>query len=590
VTKVSVRVAAILYLTAVGFVSAAAIPAAQQAAQPPTQQTAPPPPTGQLPPAMATQTPLRTETRMVQLSVVVHDKSGAPVENLTKDDFVVTDEKQLQTVRVFEMETNQAPTTRPAALPANTYTNRLAAQSGVPNSVTVILLDGLNTNISDQNYARLGVVKFLAQLHPEDRVAIYTLGRDLRILQEFTNDSASLLKTIQNYKGRGSADLAASSPSAISGFNSQQSFGSGLTTINFLFNDEQQKEAAFYTTNRVHETVEAMKAIANHVSSLPGRKNLIWVSGSFPLAFGFDNTQRNIFAEKQSFDSDIADAVRALNAANLAIYPVDARGLLAPDMGATGFTSLDGQMNATENLSIADQSISFREMPIDSSLTMEALARGTGGRAFYNTNDIMGSIRAAIDDSKVTYTLGYYPEGAKWDGKYHNLKVEVKRPGLKVQYRKGYFALPDPKLTPKVRQAVIGEVAKSPLDATEIGVTAVAHPGSSDRTLKIGVGFDLRDVLMVQKDGAYTGAVDIVVLSLSDQNKILGALDQTFQLKLPPAVYVKMLSEGLSTTKELPVSVDAVQLRVVVRDANTGAMGTLRIPVADYFPIKTATH
>jgi VWFA-related protein len=537
----------------------------------------------------APQARLKSETRLVQLSVVVHNKSGAPVRDLQKADFVVLDEKQPQTIQLFSMETNLPPTVVPAPLPPGTYTNRLDSRAGVPNSVTVVLLDGLNTTISDQAFARRGVVKFLGQVKPEDRVAVYTLGRDLRILHDFTNDASSLVRSVQQFNGRSSLELAASSPNAISGFG-PQAFTNELDSINFLFGDESQKEAAFYTQNRVHETVEAMKDIANHVAGLPGRKNLIWVSGSFPIAFGFDNTQQNIFAEKQSFDSDIADAVRALNNASLAVYPVDARGLLAPGMLNSTSTSLTSQMSQTQELSIGQQSISFRDMPIDSNLTMEALASGTGGRAFYNTNDIFGSIRQAIDDSEVTYSLGYYPAGIKWDGKYRSVKVEVHRPGVKVQARKGYFALPEPKLTPQVRQAVIAEVARNPLDSTGIGVTAIAHQVGTARALKTSVVFDLRDVSMEQKDGAYDGAVDIVMLDLNDQNKILGALDQTFQLKLPPALYAKLLKEGISLTKELPVAPDAVQLRVVVRDANTGTMGTVRIPIADYFPATKTAH
>jgi VWFA-related protein len=540
-------------------------------------------------PATTPQTSLKAETRLVQLSVLVHDKSGAPVRDLKKEDFVILDEKQPQAIQMFSMETSLPPTTTPAPLPAGTYTNRLASRAGVSNSITVILLDGLNTTIPDQAFARQGVVKFLGQIEPQDRVAVYTLGHDLRILHDFTNDASSLVRAVQQYKGRSTQVLQASTATPITDIGPDL-YSSELDSINFLFRDESQKEAAFYTQNRVHATVEAMKAIADHVSSLPGRKNLIWVSGSFPIAFGFDNTQQNIFAEKQSFDSDIADAVRALNNASLAVYPVDARGLLAPGMLNTASTSLTNQMSQTEQLSVGQQSISFREMPIDSSLTMEALAHGTGGRAYYNNNDIYGSIRQAIDDSQVTYTIGYYPAGIKWDGKYHNIKVEVQRPGVKIQSRKGYFALPEPKLTPQVRQAVIAEVARNPLDATGIGMTAVVHQVGTMRALKTSVLFDLRDVRMEQTGGAYSGAVDIVMLDLNDQNKILGATDQTFQLKLPPDLYAKLLKEGVSLTKELPIAPDAVQLRVVVRDANTGTMGTVRIPMADYFPVKPAAH
>jgi VWFA-related protein len=532
------------------------------------------------------QTNLKVETRLVQVSVIVHDKSGVPVRDLTKEDFLVLDEKQPQAVRIFSMETNLPATATPAPLPSDTYTNRLRARAGVPNSITVILLDGLNTSITDQAFARRGVAKFLGQLQPEDRVAVYTLGRDLRILHDFTNDASSLLRAVYQFKGREAQDLATLSPNAISSFTPESN---ELALLNVLFRDENKTEAAFDIKNRVHETVEAMKNIANHLASLPGRKNLIWVSGSFPIAFGFDNTQQNIFAEKQSFESDIADAVRALNNASLAIYPVDARGLLAQGLGATAAPSLANQMLRMQQLSITQQSISFPELPVDSNLTMEELAHGTGGRAFYNTNDIFGSIRQAIEDSQITYTLSYYPSGIKWDGKYHNIKVEVKRPGVKVQSRKGYFALPEPKLTPRARQAAIAEVARNPLDSTGIGITAVAHQVGITRALKVTVVFDLHDIKMEEKGGA-TGAVDIVMLNLNDQNKILGALDQTFQLKLPPDLYARFLKDGMSVTKELPIAPDAVQFRVVVRDANTGTMGTVRIPIADYFPVKTVTN
>jgi VWFA-related protein len=250
------------------------------------------------------QTNLKVETRLVQVSVIVHDKSGVPVKDLKKEDFLVLDEKQPQAVRIFSMETNLPATVTPAPLPSGTYTNRLRARAGVPNSITVILLDGLNTSITDQAFARRGVAKFLGQLQPEDRVAVYTLGRDLRILHDFTNDASSLLRAVYQFKGREAQDLATLSPNAISSFTPESN---ELSLLNVLFRDENKTEAAFDIKNRVHETVEAMKNIANHLASLPGRKNLIWVSGSFPIAFGFDSTQQNIFAEKQSFESDIAD-------------------------------------------------------------------------------------------------------------------------------------------------------------------------------------------------------------------------------------------------------------------------------------------
>ncbi|MGA8036632.1 MAG: VWA domain-containing protein [Candidatus Acidiferrales bacterium] len=566
---------------AIAFATISVIGASSFAQQAPPTQTTP----SVLPQAS---TPLKSTTRMVQLNVIVHDKSGAPVADLTKDDFVITDGKQKETVALFHIEKNDAMQEPPAPPPANTYTNRLNADGSKPNSATVILLDALNINVSNQNFARQHVVKFLEQIQPQDRVAVYVLGRHLRVLHDFTSDASSLLEAMKQFT-HGTQDLAASSPNADSGYGAQ-SFASGLATINFLFGDEAQKEASLYTGNRVRETVAALKAIADHVSALPGRKNLVWVSGSFPIAFGFDNTQQNIYAERESYTAEVADATRALNAANLAVYPVDARGMLAADSHAAGFTSQDSELNQTTRISTDNQPSAASEMAVNSTQVMEALAHGTGGKAFYNSNDISGAIRRAIDDSRVTYALGYYPEGVEWNGKFREVRVEAKRPGMKVQTRRGYFAVPDTPPGPKERQYVIAQAARSPLDATEIGVTAAAQESSAPQSLKITVSVDMEDVVMAQQDGKFTGSVDVVLLSLDDQNKIVSAFDETFPLHIPPDDFKRVLANGLTTTKDLEVPNGAIQVRVVVRDATTGALGTARIPLAAYFPAKAPAH
>src|SRR5579871_2777558 len=168
--------------------------------QTPTQPSTPPsqPPAQQQSQMIMTQdqTPvIKVTTRLVQISVVVHDKKGNPISDLTKDDFAVFEKGQEQKISVFSKEVNQAPAANLAPLPDGVVSNRLAnAKSGgtahlvaLPNSLTVILLDGLNTKFSDQHYAKEALVKFLNQLQPGDRVAIYTLSNGLRILHDFTS-------------------------------------------------------------------------------------------------------------------------------------------------------------------------------------------------------------------------------------------------------------------------------------------------------------------------------------------------------------------------------------------------------------------
>jgi VWFA-related protein len=207
----------------------------------------------------------------------------------------------------------------------------------IPASITIILFDGLNTALNDQASAREHVIKFLKQIQPQDHIALYALGTDLKMVHDFATDSARLVEALTQSAPLNTADLDASTaePGAQTGYDN----------IDSLLQAASEREANYYIQDRVHLTVEALKAIAEHVSPLPGRKNLIWVSGSFPFSVGYDNVDdllnniNNPTNEQLIFADDIERAARALNDANIAVYPVDARGLLGLDMGTKKATN-----------------------------------------------------------------------------------------------------------------------------------------------------------------------------------------------------------------------------------------------------------
>jgi VWFA-related protein len=187
----------------------------------------------------------------------------------------------------------------------------------------------------------------------------------------------------------------------------------------------------FNMLNRVRTTLWGMEGIGNHLARLPGRKNLVWISGSFPFSIGLGDNIMDPSREHRSFGDEAERASRALNQANVSIYPVDARGLigLPPALGAAS------QMRA--NTKGPPRVVS---MAPDGHDTMQILAEKTGGRAFFNTNDLRGALRQALDDAEVTYTIGFYPASGSLDNKFHELKVKVDRKGVDVRHRKGYFA------------------------------------------------------------------------------------------------------------------------------------------------------
>ena len=152
---------------------------------------------------------LRSTTKLVQVNVVAVDKKGAPVEDLTDKDFEITENGKKQKVAYFGIVRSGTLAAKPLPLQPNIFSNRFA-KAGLPASVTVILLDGLNTNWEDQNRARNQVVKFLSTIQAEDRIALYTLGRGLRVLHDFTTDTSELIAKLDKYRGENNSVLEAS--------------------------------------------------------------------------------------------------------------------------------------------------------------------------------------------------------------------------------------------------------------------------------------------------------------------------------------------------------------------------------------------
>jgi len=181
-----------------------------------------------------------------------------------------------------------------------------------------------------------------------------------------------------------------------------------------------QKIADYQTINRVQTTLAALEAIANHVARIPGRKNLIWISGGFPMHMGLDEFTVSNTQEKRTFSEETERAARALNTANLAVYPVDARGLVTnPDFSSSSRGNGNPRRPPAGGQSKGMRSIQYSQE------TMDELAQRTGGKAYYNSNDLKNASAAPSKIRKVTYVLGYYPSHNTWDGKFHDLKVQV---------------------------------------------------------------------------------------------------------------------------------------------------------------------
>ena len=514
---------------------------------------------------------IRATTRLVQVSVIVQDSSGAPLPNLKREDFTLLDEGQSQEISVFSVESAEKITDAPA-LPSDTFSNLIEQRRGTPRSVTVILLDALNTQIEDQAYARQQVIKFLQQLQPGDRVALFTLGSRLRMLHDFTQDAASLLRSLDRYRGR--TATGASTPDIPAPEET------GEADLDEWLRDATRRELNVYAIDRARRTLRAIEAIARYLARLPGRKNLVWVSAGFPIAIGFEDPRsRNYMAsELQGFGPDLDRLARVLSHADLAIYPVDARGLVgdlslniaAPDLDRTA--AIRGQPRANPQYSRAEMMWSTQE-------TMRFLADRTGGRAAYNTNDIRGAIRRALEESRVTYVLGYYPAHDRWDGRFRRIRVQVRGEESRVRHREGYFAVPDEPPDNRRRQESLLAAAETPLDASELGLTVFLDRAGD--ALKLEQHVEPVGISLARQQDLWVGQLDFFFYATDAEGKKVSSQQQTLNLRISPSDYATFNADGLSVAKTLPLPKGALRLRIVVRDTASGRLGSVTIPFAE---------
>jgi VWFA-related protein len=432
-------------------------------------------------------------------------------------------------------------------LPADLYTNRYELKGGVPTSATAVLFDLLNTRMRDRYFARDEFAKFLRkQLQPADRVALYVLGHDLRLVHDFTSDSGELLRALE---------VSRRAVALLDSFDPEKDANGNTSKADQVISD-------LHAVSRVHQTVGALEAIGNRLAALPGRKNLVWVTGGTPFYIGMED-QRSQQQKKYEisrlrlFNEELERAARRLDAADVAVYPVDAQGLLAMAGPRAGLP---------ENFMAARD-------------TMKILAARTGGRATLDSNDIAGAVRRALDDSKITYTLSYQPTHEKWDGRFQPIKVAVKRPGVTLHHRGGYFATADESAAPANREEALNTAIANPVEATNIRlVVAIKEDTPTAGRLAVRTLIDPADLRLVLKDGRWTGQFDIAyVQQATPQGASVAVTKHQMDLKLAAEAYRKALDMGIVAQDHLNAASSAYRLRVVVRDVTTGATGTVEV-------------
>jgi VWFA-related protein len=390
---------------------------------------------------------LKASTQLVVVDVVVTDGDRKPVHGLKASDFSITEGKNTQVIQHFEEHsalTLADATKFPVVptMPPGYFSN--FSPTPANGAVNVLLLDALNTPMKDQAVVRQQLLAYLKAVPPGTRIAIFGLTSRVFVLQSFTSDPEILKAVLTRNLGKASPvldDPGGAGRVQNSSADDMEDGGADADTVANLRQFEAQTQT-FQLQLRAQYTLDAMNEIAHYLAGIPGRKNLIWFSGSFPINILPDitGTLPDPFAAMASSEDEFRNTVNLLARSQVAVYPIDARGLFTSPVFDAATNRNYGGSRGTARMN-QDQSKFFFNTAAEQG-TMLAMAEATGGRAFVNTNGLTRAVADAIDEGSNFYTLSYSPTNYQPDGKLHKIKVEVDRPGFTLAYRRGYYAVP----------------------------------------------------------------------------------------------------------------------------------------------------
>jgi VWFA-related protein len=550
---------------------------------------------------------VKITTRLVIVDVVAHDKKGNAVTDLETADLRILEDGKEQPISSFMLQRGDQPAEEPPQkqeiLPADMVSN--ARRYPANSALNVVLLDSLNTTFLNQAYVRIEMVKFLEKLPQGQPVAVFTLGRRLHMVQDFTTDLTQLKAAVNAFKGESSAFLQ--NPTGTTdmamvpeGLPAQALTSSGATGIAFLY---QMKEFAEQSTNdqsdmRVQYTYSALLSLGRILSRYPGRKNLIWVSESIPM---------NIFATVTSYvptnqasgqvpdvatghisdrthGDQLAYLANLLTDAQVSVYPVDARGLIGSALYNPA-NAISGQA-VMGGLAMQAEGKQSEEL-FQAHASMLDMADKTGGKAYYNRNDIDGALGDGVRDGSTYYILGYYPENKKWDGRFRKIQVKTRRKGINLRYRTGYFAVDrEAEMAKHPEQKDVDYnlalSMESPSFSALLFTAQINPPAPGSSTVNLRYAIDPESIQFIpDAEGLQRAQVDCAVraFSGSDLDNPVKTEGTKVNAALKPDAFAKIKAKFFPCQLQVDLPPGHYFLRLAVHDHGSGNVGSVNAQV-----------
>lgn len=492
---------------------------------------------GQLPPAEP-----ESQLQLVDLNVVAFDNHNQPVTDLTEADFRVSDAGKAQ--RIVFFRGNDAARLAGSQLEPREFTNRPGGQA---RHATLILFDFLNDNMGASGAAAQQLVHALEKLESDDDLYLYFLTRE-----------GHLFPVRPLPGGEGEIQPAEGGPWTK---QSKQMIEQAMKATASL------RQAGIDVVGQINLTFRALTAVAGHLSAIPGRKDLVWVTHGVPISI---RVAGGGFAD---FTPQIRRLSAAMDRANVAIYPVQQ---IPPGMSGGGGGGGNGEMRSGGGRGGRGATAEGVQDPgLGSEDTLKQFADLTGGRAV--ESDVSLAIRQAIGDLRTTYQVAYEPPPDNWDGKYHKLRVTCTRKGVKVQSKTGYYAFAD---APADTQQTVEAVIANPADSAEIGIRLSGSPLPGEpEAVRLSARINAGDIALLREGDGYTGELRIALAGYLADGRAQVSPIAPLHLHLTATQHDQALQAGIPYQQEVKLGTPLQKLRLIVLDDRLGIAGSITMSV-----------
>jgi VWFA-related protein len=558
---------------------------------------------------------IQVTSRIVYVDVVVHDGSGHLVRGLTQKDFQVSEDGKPQQIDYFVAHSYDlsAAHSLPPSHAKNEFSN--VPVSGPAGSVNMILFDMVNTAPENQQFARKQMLAFLKALPPGQQVALFVLSDQLHMFQSFTGSSDLLtaaaklinptnMRLLQSdaeqqqdieYLGRMEDAMGGRDP------------GQSIQTLANMMTQENETSAEI----RQRITLSAFAEIAGAAEGYPGRKNLYWLSDSFPFSIALQSTY-NMTAPVQfstlnnpdlpvSDVNAVQDTAKLIANSQIAVYPISTLGLETGGIGPEGSGSAMASLAGTSGTAAGTYGTGSVKHTMGDTLgqqfvnrstlhgAMEDIAYETGGEAVFNSNDLSAALRRTMEDGSNYYTLAYRPQNQKWDGAFRKIKVELAQHGYSSTYRRGYFAFANEVANQDTAQELNEALQPAAPQSTELLIRGtVDPPDAQNQYLLVDSTVDVAGIdFTTDAAGVRHGRLLVLLVALADSKdgKPVTQPDSppqtsgSLHLDFTPGQYRSILKTGIRFGMKLPLKPGSYRLRLGVSDMSNHRLGTLDMPV-----------